>query len=85
MEEWKIKLNDCLLPGTTFSGLPPEGNGDDMFCCNNPMIINDQNVWTNFFKPSFWKNYKKMFPVNETIKQNEASFYVKELMIITNF
>ncbi len=40
----KIILKDYHLPGTTFSGILPEGYDDDMFCCNNSKIIKDQNV-----------------------------------------
>ena len=37
----KNTLKDCFLPGTNFSGVLPEENDNDMFCCNNSMIIKD--------------------------------------------
>ncbi len=74
-------LKDCFLPGTNFSGVLPEENDDGMFCCNKSMKMKDQNVWIIYIKkPAF-----VMLPVNEEIKQNEESFYIKELMITMNF
>ncbi len=54
-------LKDCFLPGTNFSGVLPEENNNDMFCCNNFMIIKDQNVWMNSFKNQFLQELLKCF------------------------
>ncbi len=43
-------LKDCFLQGTNLSPVLPEENDDDMFYCNNSMIIKDQNVCMNSFK-----------------------------------
>ncbi len=49
----KIILKDCFLPGTNFSGVLPEENEDDMFCCNNSVIKNVKIIVLIPLKPVF--------------------------------